>query len=212
MEGKNHRRVAIGSREHQEEFVIEKVSGLDSTGRVPQIQRMACYTAFTFDVRHHWTYFLRTVPRIYLGHENATSFILFHIFASEYPNIEKGLNFGIQTNECSNLTKPDILCQQIRAAMSLPQIKSVTKQECSVFVNMDFISLASTMGSGYGSNAIMDSTLLPLCYIPVLTCAEHYSHSHISHCSRVLLHFFRALAASYVLYNRTEHSQGFSIC
>ena len=36
--------------------------------------------------------------------------------------------------------------------------------------------------------------------------------SHISHCSRVLLHFFRALAASYVLYNRTEHSEGFSIC
>ena len=26
------------------------------------------------------------------------------------------------------------------------------------------------------------------------------------------LHFFRALAASCVLYNRTEHSQGFSIC
>ena len=26
------------------------------------------------------------------------------------------------------------------------------------------------------------------------------------------LHFFRALAASFVLYNRTEHSQGFSIC
>ena len=26
------------------------------------------------------------------------------------------------------------------------------------------------------------------------------------------LHFFRALAASCVLYNRTEHIQGFSIC
>ena len=26
------------------------------------------------------------------------------------------------------------------------------------------------------------------------------------------LHFFHALAASCVLYNRTEHSQGFSIC
>ena len=26
------------------------------------------------------------------------------------------------------------------------------------------------------------------------------------------LHFFRALAASCVLYNRTEHSQGFAIC
>ena len=26
------------------------------------------------------------------------------------------------------------------------------------------------------------------------------------------LHFFRALAASCVLYNRKEHSQGFSIC
>ena len=26
------------------------------------------------------------------------------------------------------------------------------------------------------------------------------------------LHFSRALAASYVLYNKTEHSQGFSIC
>ena len=26
------------------------------------------------------------------------------------------------------------------------------------------------------------------------------------------LHFFRALAASFVLYNRTEHSQGFSNC
>ena len=29
---------------------------------------------------------------------------------------------------------------------------------------------------------------------------------------RLSLHFFRALAASCVLYNRTEHSQGFSIC
>ena len=64
MEGKNHRRAAIGSREHQEEFVIEKVSGLDSIVRVPQIQRMACYNAFTFGVKHHWTYFLRTVPDI----------------------------------------------------------------------------------------------------------------------------------------------------
>ena len=30
MEGKNHRRAAIGSREHQEKFFIEKVFGLDS--------------------------------------------------------------------------------------------------------------------------------------------------------------------------------------
>ena len=30
--------------------------------------------------------------------------------------------------------------------------------------------------------------------------------------SRFSLHFFRSLTASCVLYNRTEHSRGFSIC
>ena len=34
----------------------------------------------------------------------------------------------------------------------------------------------------------------------------------LDYVSCFFLNFFRALAASWVLYNRTQHSQGFSIC
>ena len=37
-------------------------------------------------------------------------------------------------------------------------------------------------------------------------------YSLLDYVSGFSLHFFRALAASCVLYNRTEHSQGFSTC
>ena len=48
-----------------------------------------------------------------------------------------------------------------------------------------------------------------------VTAAEFYSGvipSDLDYVSCFSLHFFRALAASCMLYNRTEHGQGFSIC
>ena len=48
-----------------------------------------------------------------------------------------------------------------------------------------------------------------------VTAAEFYGAvipSDLDYVSCFSLHFFRALAASCVLYNRKEHSQGFSIC
>ena len=40
----------------------------------------------------------------------------------------------------------------------------------------------------------------------------HYYYYYYYYVSRFSLHFFRALAASCVLYNRIEYSEGFSIC
>ena len=58
---------ALGSREYLEEYVGSKVENWVS--RVVKLaefnmpQPQACYTAFTFGLRHLWTYFLRT-PQI----------------------------------------------------------------------------------------------------------------------------------------------------
>ena len=44
-----------------------------------------------------------------------------------------------------------------------------------------------------------------------ITIIIHTNHDGVR-ATAIMLSFFRALAASCVLYNRTEHSQGFSIC
>ena len=58
----------LGSREYLEEYVSEKVSNwvnevatlAEFAVSVPQ----ACYAAYTFGLKHRWTYFLRTLPDI----------------------------------------------------------------------------------------------------------------------------------------------------
>ena len=67
VEGKIHRGAVIGSREYQEEFVSEEVSDwLNEVVKLAwfaQTQPQACYAAFTFGLKHQWTYFLRTLPK-----------------------------------------------------------------------------------------------------------------------------------------------------
>ena len=68
IEGDKHLGAALGSRSFLEEYVGEKVDELvnevtklaDFTISQPQ----ASYAAFTFGLRHGWTYFLRTLPDI----------------------------------------------------------------------------------------------------------------------------------------------------
>ena len=68
VEGKRHLGVVIGSREYLDEYVSEKVS--EWVGEViklaglAQTQPQACYAAYTFGLKHRWTYFLRTLPGI----------------------------------------------------------------------------------------------------------------------------------------------------
>ena len=65
VEGKKHLGAVIGSREYLHEYVSEKVS--DWVSEVVQLaefavtQPQACYAAYTFGLKHRWTYFLRTL-------------------------------------------------------------------------------------------------------------------------------------------------------
>ena len=67
-EGHKHIGTALGSRSYLKEFVGEKVE--DWVNQVTKLavfaisQPQAIYAAFTFGLRHRWTYFLRTVPDI----------------------------------------------------------------------------------------------------------------------------------------------------
>ena len=67
-EGRKHLGAALGSRSYLEQYVGSKpgrrLSGRsDEVGRVARSQPQASYAAFTFGVRHRWTYFMRTLPR-----------------------------------------------------------------------------------------------------------------------------------------------------
>ena len=67
-EGHKHLGAALGSRSYFEEYVGEKVE--DWVSQVVKLaefavsQPQASYAAFTFGLRHRWTYFLRTLPDI----------------------------------------------------------------------------------------------------------------------------------------------------
>ena len=67
-EGHKHRGAAFGSRSFLEGYVGEKVE--DWVNQVTKLaefalsQPQASYAAFTFGLRHRWTYFLRTLPDI----------------------------------------------------------------------------------------------------------------------------------------------------
>ena len=67
-EGRKHLGAALGSRSYLEQYVGGKVE--DWVGEVTKLaesarsQPQASYAAFTFGLRHRWTYFMRTVPDI----------------------------------------------------------------------------------------------------------------------------------------------------
>ena len=67
-EGCKHLGAALGSRSYLEHYVGGKVE--DRVGEVTRLaefarsQPQASYTAFTFGLRHRWTYFMRTLPDI----------------------------------------------------------------------------------------------------------------------------------------------------
>ena len=65
-EGRKHLGAALGSRSYLEQYVGGKVE--DWVGEVTRLaefarsQPQASYAAFTFGLRHRWTYFMRTLP------------------------------------------------------------------------------------------------------------------------------------------------------
>ena len=68
IDGHSHLGAALGSRPFLDEYVGEKVEGwVNEVTRLAEFaisQPQACYAAFTFGLRHRWTYFLRTLPDI----------------------------------------------------------------------------------------------------------------------------------------------------
>ena len=68
MQGQKHLGAVIGSRGYLEEYVSEKVSNwvneVATLAEFALSQPQACYAAYTFGLKHRWTYFLRTLPDI----------------------------------------------------------------------------------------------------------------------------------------------------
>ena len=67
-EGRKHLGAALGQRSYLEEYVGSKVkewiSEVTLLAEFASSQPQACYAAFTFRLRHKWTYFMRTLPDI----------------------------------------------------------------------------------------------------------------------------------------------------
>ena len=68
VQGQKHLGAVIGSKEYLEEYVSEKVtnwvSEVTKLAEFALSQLQACYAAYTFGLKHRWTYFLRTLPDI----------------------------------------------------------------------------------------------------------------------------------------------------
>ena len=68
VQGQKHMGAVIGSREYLEEYASEKVTNW--VGEVTKLaefalsQPQACCAAYTFGLKHRWTYFLRTLSDI----------------------------------------------------------------------------------------------------------------------------------------------------
>ena len=67
-EGRKHLGASLGQRSYPEENVVSKVKEWISEATVlaefATSEPQACYAAFTFGLRHRWTYFLRTLQDI----------------------------------------------------------------------------------------------------------------------------------------------------
>ena len=68
VQGQKHLGAVIGSRGYLEEYVCEKVSNwVNEVAMLAEFslsQPQACYAAYTFGLKHRWTFFLRTLPDI----------------------------------------------------------------------------------------------------------------------------------------------------
>jgi hypothetical protein len=68
VEGQKHLGAVIGSRDFLESYVCEKVDGWVSDvaklAEFAKAQPQASYAAYTFGLKHRWTYYLRTLPDI----------------------------------------------------------------------------------------------------------------------------------------------------
>ena len=68
VQGQRHLGAAVGSREYFEEYVNDKVtswiSEITKLAEFAVTQPQASYAAYTFGLKHRWTYFLRTLPDI----------------------------------------------------------------------------------------------------------------------------------------------------
>ena len=68
VEGQKHLGAVIGSRDYLESYFSEKsdnwVSEVAQLAEFAQAQPQASYAAYTFGLKHRWTYFLRTLPDI----------------------------------------------------------------------------------------------------------------------------------------------------
>ena len=67
-EGRKHLGAALGQRSYLEEYVGSKVkewiSEVTLLAEFAISQPQSCYAAFTFGLRHKWTYFMITLPDI----------------------------------------------------------------------------------------------------------------------------------------------------
>ena len=67
-EGYKHLGAALGSRSYLEQYVggmVEDwVAEVTRLAEFARSQAQASYTAFTFGLKHWWTYFMRTLPDI----------------------------------------------------------------------------------------------------------------------------------------------------
>ena len=68
IQGQKHLGAVIGSRKYLEEYMSKKVtnwvSEVTKLAQFALFQPQACHAAYTFGLKHRWTYFLRTLPDI----------------------------------------------------------------------------------------------------------------------------------------------------
>ena len=68
VEGQKHLGAVIGSRDYLQDYVNEKVTcwvnEVAQLAEFARAQPQASYAAYTFGLKHRWTYFLRTLPDI----------------------------------------------------------------------------------------------------------------------------------------------------
>ena len=67
VEGQKHLGAVIGSLEYLEEYVSEMTNWVSEITKLAEFalsQPQACYAAYSFGLKHRWTYFLRTFPDI----------------------------------------------------------------------------------------------------------------------------------------------------
>ena len=130
IHGQKHLGAVIGSRKYLEEYVNEKmtnwVTDVTKLAQFALSQPQACYAAYTFGLKHRWTYFLRTLPDIQdllEPLENAISKVLIP---------------AITEHRSSQLDR-DILALPVRLSMTNPCLEANFEQSYSVKVTTPLV-------------------------------------------------------------------------